>query len=199
MISKTTSQNTLLSSIHLKNHLYARNTTIILETKNFWLRPVSLDDVDEFVLFWQDTDVMKYIGDGSWGGGKDVVRPFLQECIDDYVLYPGLGFWALVDKETNVVVGEGCLFPNKETNEVEVGYILRRDYWGKGHATELLASLLKYGFEKLNLESIIAVAHPDNKASLKVMEKCGMVFKGTGTYHNRFSVKYGMEKSAFHV
>ena len=68
-----------------------------------------------------------------------------------------------------------------ETNEVDLGYRFMKKHWGKGYATESSRASLNYGFHTLNLERIIAKAMPDNKDSLKVMQKLGMTFRG---YHH---------------
>lgn len=163
---------------------------MILETKNFLLREMTDTDIDDVVTFWDDNEVMKFIGDGTWGGGKSVVSEFINKNTNSYKIHPGLGFWAVQDKQTKRVIGEAGISPVKDTNEIEAGYILHKNYWGKGHGTEILSGLIDYGFNQLKLDKIIAVAHPDNLASTKIMQKCGMKFKKMDYYHNRYSVKY---------
>ena len=78
--------------------------------------------------------------------------------------------------QTQHVVGEAGLGILTETGEIEAGYILARIYWGRGLGTELLRGLLKHGFSKLVANHIVAVCNPDNLASVRIMEKCGMTF-----------------------
>jgi len=61
-----------------------------------------------------------------------------------------------------------------ETNEVDLGYRLKKNFWGNGYATEAARACIKYGFATLNLGRIAARALPANLASIKVLEKCGM-------------------------
>ena len=164
----------------------------IIVTRNFFLRRCSHDDVEDYLLFWNDAEVMKYIGDGTWGGGRNKVMHFLNKNIEEYAKDDGLGYFCLVDKSTNQVVGEAGLSKLAETGEIEVGYILRKDYWGKGFGTELLTSLIQYGFKNLGLKEIVAVCHPENIGSQKLMKKCNMKFIGKGRYHNRDSLKYSI-------
>lgn len=63
--------------------------------------------------------------------------------------------------------------------EIEIGYWLAPDYWGKGLATEAAQAVLRYGFGRLGLLRIVAVAHPENQASIRVLEKLGMAFEKT--------------------
>lgn len=164
----------------------------ILETTHFILRQVTQDDVSDFVEFMNDINVMKFIGDGTWGGDKDVVHTYLAKNIASYKVHPHLGFWAVEDKQTKRVIGEAGLSPNDHTNEIEAGYMSHPNYWGKGYGTEILSSLIDYGFKNLNLNKIIAVAHPENHGSIKIMQKCGMIFEKMDWYHNRYSVKYSI-------
>lgn len=64
-----------------------------------------------------------------------------------------------------------------ERNEIDLGYRFMKKAWGKGYATEAAYACIKYGFEKLNLNHIVGRAMPDNVGSLKVLEKCGMIYK----------------------
>jgi len=57
---------------------------------------------------------------------------------------------------------------------VEVGWRLAKEYWGYGYASEAATACLRFGFEKLTLEQIVAFTVPLNKRSIRVMEKIGM-------------------------
>ncbi len=62
--------------------------------------------------------------------------------------------------------------------EIEIGYILKRSAWGKGYATEATNRLLKFAFEETPLEELVATIDPENTASQRVLEKCGLVHAG---------------------
>jgi len=57
--------------------------------------------------------------------------------------------------------------------------LLDSPFWGKGYATEAALATLKFGFEHFTLDHIIALVHPENAASRRVIEKCGMDFMDT--------------------
>jgi [ribosomal protein S5]-alanine N-acetyltransferase len=61
--------------------------------------------------------------------------------------------------------------------EVELGYRLCLDYWGKGYAREAAAVVLRYGFEELKLERILGLTLPHNRASLKILETLGFPYR----------------------
>jgi ribosomal-protein-alanine N-acetyltransferase len=62
---------------------------------------------------------------------------------------------------------------------VEAAYVLRRDRWGRGYATEALREVLRIGHGELGIERIVALAYPANDPSRRVMEKVGMRADGT--------------------
>jgi ribosomal-protein-alanine N-acetyltransferase len=84
-----------------------------------------------------------------------------------------------------------------ETEEVEVGFLLSRAHWGKGLATEGAAASLGYGFERLELESIVGIVHPENAASQRVLEKLGMSRQGAAEYFGMEVYRYVIDASAY--
>jgi ribosomal-protein-alanine N-acetyltransferase len=89
----------------------------------------------------------------------------------------GFGFW-LFSEGDGPTIGHGGLFKSpREAGEVEVGYVLRPEQWGRGLATEIAQAALHVGFEHMLLERIIAIAQAPNAASRRVMENCGLTFE----------------------
>jgi ribosomal-protein-alanine N-acetyltransferase len=72
---------------------------------------------------------------------------------------------------------------------VEVAYLLAQAYWGQGLATEAARAALRYGFETLALDRIVAVVHPENRGSQRVLEKAGLRLEGDAHYYD-MDVKY---------
>ena len=88
----------------------------------------------------------------------------------------GFGFWIFRTADGSIV-GHGGLFRSpREQGEIEVGYVIRPEYWGQGFATEITRVALNAGFN-IGLRRIIAIAQASNLASRRVMEKCGLVFE----------------------
>jgi ribosomal-protein-alanine N-acetyltransferase len=102
----------------------------------------------------------------------------------------GFGVWILFERATDEFVGHGGL-QRLPTGEIEVIYAIVRDQWGQGLATEVASASLKYGFETLELETIIGLAYPENAASRRVLEKAGMRFTGiTDDYFDEELARY---------
>ncbi len=113
----------------------------------------------------------------------------------------GFGWWAVEPRGPHG--GQGLAGWNglqflPETGEIEVGYLLDRAHWGKGLATEGGLASLQFGFQTLGLESIIAVVHPDNKASSRVIEKLGMSLVDRTNYFGMDVLRYIMDQCDYH-
>jgi RimJ/RimL family protein N-acetyltransferase len=84
-----------------------------------------------------------------------------------------------VYQETGAVIGSaGVYVDSVRHHRGEIGYVLRRDMWGQGLATEIAALLLRVGFDDLRLHRLWATCDPANKASIRVLEKVGMQCEG---------------------
>jgi RimJ/RimL family protein N-acetyltransferase len=127
---------------------------------------------------------MRYIGDGSTGT-RDTAAAAVARTMNYYRIYPGLGRRAAEERAGGRFVGWFSLNYVPKTVEVELGYRLLPDSWGKGYATEGAAALVRYGFGELGLHRIIGVTHPDNAASQRVLQKAGMRDAGWGRYYDR--------------
>jgi ribosomal-protein-alanine N-acetyltransferase len=96
----------------------------------------------------------------------------------------GFSFWLVRDRATGAVAGDCGLIPLELRGpEIELTYRLGRRWWGRGLATEAARAALRAGFDLLGLDSVLAVTHPQNAGSRRVMEKLGMTYRGMGTYY----------------
>lgn len=145
-----------------------------IETARLYLRQFTPDDLDELYRIYSDAEVMKYVSEGV--RNREETAADLFQIVADWEKH-AFGLWAVVNKQNNQLIGDGGLRFLGKTPEVEVGYVLAKAYWGKGLASEVAAASLKYGFEVLKLEKIGAVAHTENIASRRVMEKVGMRYQ----------------------
>lgn len=169
--------------------------TIFLSTGRLILTTPKLEDLDEVFELQSDPEVMRYIGDGV--RTKAMVETFLQKAIDHYTKHH-FSFFSVREKETNKFIGQsGLVYLGYDDNQpnIEVGYRLHTKYWGKGYATELTTSLIKWGFHNLAIPKLIAVADFDNLASHKVLLKAGMINTGTITYWNKEVSCFEIENS----
>jgi RimJ/RimL family protein N-acetyltransferase len=137
----------------------------ILETERLILRLPTLAD-EEVVQSWTgNPQNTRYMG---WGPNNiEQTRVFLA------AVKPGKDF-AVVLKESGLVIGSCGIYPNEEKDTAELGWILHLDYHKRGYGTELGAELIRYGFEDLGLRRIVAPCAAVNYGSYRIMERNGM-------------------------
>lgn len=164
----------------------------MIETERLVLRPFTTEDLDELAGIRADPEVMRYIGDQS----RERVEQRLHYYISLYESH-GFGMWAVIDKETGVMIGWCGLIFLDETPEVEVGYGVARPYWGRGLMTEAARASLRYGFERAGLDRIVAVAMPENRASRRIMEKLGMHYEKNVLHYGHDVAYYAIGRDEF--
>jgi ribosomal-protein-alanine N-acetyltransferase len=81
--------------------------------------------------------------------------------------------WAVRERATGELIGDCSLHFDEGFQEWELSYGFQHDRWGRGYATEAAAAWLRYGFETLHLDKIVADVDPANAASMRVLEKLG--------------------------
>lgn len=92
----------------------------------------------------------------------------------------GFGVWAL-ELSDGTFAGFALLIALKGTGEKEIGYRLHKKFWGYSYATEIANALVEYGFD-IGLKRIVGITHPENFASQRVLEKCGLVYERDTTH-----------------
>ena len=109
----------------------------------------------------------------------------------------GFGWWAVEPKSREELIGWNGLQYLQETEEVEIGFLLSKDEWGKGLATEGAKEGLSYGFEKLGLKRIVGIVHPENTASQGVLKKLGMTFVNETEYFGMQVYRYVIDAVSY--
>lgn len=150
--------------------------TKILETERLVLRTWTFEDADAVFEICRDAEVMLHIGDGKPYGTVGKAREFLNWAIL-YQKENGFCRWAVVEKSSGQIVGS-CGFARREMEEIELGYLFARDSWGKGYATEAGGACLKYYFERIGAEKIIALTDVDHEKSQNILKKIGFTPRG---------------------
>ena len=158
--------------------------TPIFQTTRIALREVRADDVERFYSLFRDARVMRYIADGKVGT-RDNAAASVARAMRNYDLYPCMGKWVAEESSGSRFLGWFSLNYIPDTVDIEIGYWLLPDAWGRGYATEGATALARHGFDQLGLYRIIGVTHPDNVASQHVLQKAGMRDAGWGRYYNR--------------
>ena len=164
----------------------------ILETERLIVRELGEQDAQAFHAFNSHPEVMRFTGETP-SASVDEARRRLREY-PDYARY-GFGRWGVVYKPDDRVIGFNGLKFLDDLDEVDLGYRFLPEYWGRGIATESSLAIVRYGFETLGLERIIALVLPDNAGSIRVLEKVGMRFERMIEYCGESAQRWAIESS----
>jgi RimJ/RimL family protein N-acetyltransferase len=156
-----------------------------MQTLRLDLREFVPGDFGDLLRLDSDPRVMKYIGNGRPMARKDV-EAVMARVLRYYRTHYGLGSWRASRRDNGTFIGWFSLKYCPPTCDVEVGYRLLHNAWGRGFATEGATELVRYGFDDLGLDRIIGVTHPGNRASQRVLLKSGLRDVGfVRTYYER--------------
>lgn len=164
-----------------------------LETDRLTLRPFAASDLDWLHQLWTHADVRRYLWDGI-EIGRERAAEEISKSRESFQSH-GFGFWAVLLKEDNALIGFCGLRVFGDASDVEILYGIAPGHWGKGLATEAARATLRYGFETCRLAKIYAGADAPNEASIKVMAKLGMTYEGPRTINGIEAVYYSINNS----
>lgn len=151
----------------------------ILSTKRLLIRELSEQDLNDLMKIYAQQEVKKYLDDID----DDLSVEIEKENAYIKKIYPfyGYGLWGIFLKDSGKLIGK-CGIQNKSMQgkeEIELGYLLSKDYWGYGYASESAKAVIDYAFYVLQINRVVAVIAPDNHNSIKVAEKIGMTEEKT--------------------
>jgi RimJ/RimL family protein N-acetyltransferase len=164
-----------------------------LETERLTLRPFREADVNPFFELSQDADVMRYVGDRR--------VPTLQEAwravagwLGHWALR-GYGQWAIEERDAGRLIGRAGIINPVDWPGPEVGYLLGREWWGKGYATEAARAAMEWGFEDRGFEDLLSLIDPANAASIAVAMRLGESLRGEINLSGNRVLIYGVSRS----
>ncbi|MBE6708356.1 MAG: GNAT family N-acetyltransferase [Ruminococcaceae bacterium] len=153
--------------------------TKTIETDRLILRRFTKNDAAEVHRnFAGDPVVTEFL---RWSCHEDMAET--QAEVAEWVkAYDDLSYynWAITLKESGEVIGSvGCAWMNEHIDMVHTYYCIGKAWWGSGIVTEAYKAVVKYFFEEVGANRIEAYHAPENPASGKVMQKCGLTYEGT--------------------
>lgn len=166
----------------------------MLETERLILRPLDEADAREIFAMRSDADVMRFIREPQKNIGESIDWINL---VSSRWRSEKTGFCAMIERKTENFVGWCGVWRLQETGETEIGYAVAKDFWGKGFAAEAARRFLEYAFAELDADKVVAVAQPENAASIRVMEKIGMGFVKKGKFYNQTLAQYAIVRREF--
>jgi ribosomal-protein-alanine N-acetyltransferase len=173
------------------------------------------DDLDALAALYRDPEVRRYFPEGTLT--SEETREELEWIIDVYYERYGFGLWATILRETGEMIGRCGLLPWRAvptatgelilrpadehpvggaTYEVELAYLLAKEQWGRGLASEAARAIVNHAFGSLRLPRLICLFDPQNHASRRVAEHVGFTFERDVTMDGERQPMYSLRADA---
>jgi len=149
---------------------------VTLETERLRLRPWKLEDLEALVAMFSDPAVTRFVVPG----GQPISRFAAWQALCSNVghwHFRGFGQFAVEERASGTVVGRIGPWQPEGWPDFEIGWMLRREYWGRGYATEAAAACIDYAFTTLGRPHLVSLIDPDNAPSIRVAERVGERFE----------------------
>lgn len=151
--------------------------TIQVTTKRLVLTPMTDTETETLIVQTQDEELRAAYGEMLEGCRKDPAHRIW------YVP------WKMTLRDGGAMIGDLCFKGPARDNAVEIGYGIQPAYEGNGYTTEAVKAMVQWAFGQPDVVFVEAETEPQNKASQRILEKCGFVPDGTGKEGPRFVVK----------
>lgn len=164
------------------------------DTPRLHLRELTSADADFAYRLNLNPNVIRYTGDDPFES-VEAARCFLEEY-SSYQRY-GFGRWGVELKTTGELIGLCGLKYTPELDEFDIGFRFFEEEWGNGYATEAATECLKLGFERFGMKTIVGRAMKENIASIRVLEKIGLIFYSDYQFEEEQGVLYKIDQITF--
>jgi RimJ/RimL family protein N-acetyltransferase len=164
-----------------------------LHTDRLILRGFTPDDFEPFATIVSDPEVVRFLDDGA-----PISR---EECWRGIAVFlghwhlRGYGWWAVEERDTGRFLGRIGLYNPEGWPGIEVGWLLGREVWGRGLATEGAKAALTFAFDVVGADHVISLIDPRNTRSIRVAEKIGARYEGELHHRERALVVYGTHRA----
>ena len=149
-----------------------------LETERLILRDIRMEDIQEYYeRLYGDGDVCRYL---LFDPHQDIGESLqsIQEILEKYE-EGNFYRWGITEKGDDSLIGViGLVRIDEQANTCSFAYLLGCDYWNRGYGTEAVKAVLRFAFEELQIQRIVADHMVQNPASGAVMRKAGMTHIG---------------------
>ena len=150
--------------------------TQILETERLRLREFETGDAAFFLELVNSPTWLQYIGDRGVRTIADAENYLLNGSIQSYRTF-GFGFYLVELKAGGIPVGTCGLVQREGLDDIDIGFALLPEYAGQGIGFEAASAMLRYAREVLGLSRIVAITTVDNQASIRLLQKIGLVYE----------------------
>jgi RimJ/RimL family protein N-acetyltransferase len=168
-----------------------------IETERLILRLPRPEDAADLAVAYAEPETVRYIGDGTTATPAEV-EAVIPQWVERWEMW-GVGFFSLERREDGRVLGRaGFLRWDRETweiggDETEIGWLVAREHWGQGYATEAALALRDWALRERGLTRLISLIQHGNVRSVRVAEKLGERYEGDVEVRGKPSWLYSLE------
>lgn len=164
-----------------------------MKTKRIGFSKWNAADLDLAVQLWGEKEVTRFICAAGTFTNQDIRNRLETEIHNDEEFH--IQYWPVFELAADELIGCCGIRPFKsESHSYEIGFHLRKKYWGMGYASEAAKAVIDYSFAVLRADKLYAGHHPQNMASEKLLKKLGFQYIGknyytpTGLYHPSYEL-----------
>jgi RimJ/RimL family protein N-acetyltransferase len=168
---------------------------VTLETERLRLRAFREADFEAYAAICADPEVMRYLGEGKVLTRGEAWRQMAM--ILGHWELRRYGLWAVEERASGALLGRIGFFNPEGWPGFELGWVLRRESWGKGFATEGARRALTYAFTELGREHVISLIYPANTGSIRVAERLGETLERRVELFGHDVLVYGIGRAAW--
>ena len=150
---------------------YAHLPWDVLDTERCHIRETTVEDVDVFYELYADPDMTKYM-EGLFENPEDE-KKYTRDYIEKVYGLMGFGIWTVTLKDTGEIIGRAGFSVRNGFDDIELGFLIGKDYQRQGYAYEVCKAILAYGKEVLLFPRVITFVKEENIASIRLCEKLG--------------------------
>jgi RimJ/RimL family protein N-acetyltransferase len=162
-----------------------------IATERLLLRQPTASDVTPMMEVHQDPEVMRFLG--PYPVTLTIAWKNIAMMVGHWEML-GYGSWVVMDKSSGEMVGRvGLWYPDGWLG-VELGWTVKRSWWGHGIATEASRAALEWAWANVQVDHIISMIHPENAASIRIAEKLGESFEHSQIHNGSEVLVYGIDR-----
>jgi RimJ/RimL family protein N-acetyltransferase len=161
-----------------------------LRTERLNLRPFRESDLDDYARICADPEVVRHVGTPF---SRAEAWLHIATMLGHWQLR-GFGMWAVEDRCSSALIGRIGFYEPEGWPGLELGWMLARNWWGQGLATEGAGAALAFAFATLRKSHVISLIRPDNIASIRIAEKLGERPQGCSRALGAEALVYGIRR-----
>lgn len=164
-----------------------------IETRRLILRPFEPADVEAAFGWFGDPVVMRFT---CTGPDKSIEETRTRlTYFENHQQTHGFSKWVILDAASGVAIGDSGLLVLPECGWIDLGFRLAQPYWGQGFATEVATAWVRAAFDEYRIHRLGAFVHPENVASIRVLEKLGFHAERRDTVMGMESIVFSLDAS----